>query len=113
MEQTESSTPETAVPPMDTDYKTFVKAKDRRQATFTLVAQDASADLVVDFWTMVQIRARQSMESGLTLAEAMALERIAFGIPAYVPAVHDDPKLAGASVIAGNMRQFPNRKMAD
>ena len=83
--QTESSTPETAVPPMDTDYACFVKAKDKGEPTFTLRAQDESAPMVVEFW-----------------AETNALR---------LGPQH--PKILQAFAIAEKMKQWPNRRQAD
>lgn len=102
----------TDVKETDTDFKTFVKAKDRGQVTFTLVAQDISADLVVDFWTMTQLRVRTHMDAGLTMVQAVEAVREQFGIPEY-PEILGDDKLDGAARIAQAMRMHANRKLAD
>jgi len=96
----------------DTDFACFVKAKDRRQVTFTLVSQDISADLVVDFWTMVQLKVRVNMRHGMTVPGAVEAVRVTFGIPKY-PEYFDDAKLNGAARIAEAMRLHSNRKIAD
>ena len=44
---TESATP---IVEQATDYNCFTKAKRNGEPTFTLRAQDVTADLVVDFW---------------------------------------------------------------
>ena len=112
--QTESSTDVIGRPDKyDTDYGVFVRAKDRGQATFTLVAQDATADLVVDFWVMLQLRIRDRVNAGVPLQVAIERERIGFGILAYPPDLLKEPKLAGALEIAARMRGQTDRRLAD
>jgi len=96
----------------DSDFGVFVRAKDRGMPTFTLVAGDASADLVVHFWVLTQLRVRYFMGIGMTMAQAVQEVRDNFSIPEY-PYVLGDKKLDGAARIAGAMRNFPKRKLAD
>ena len=67
----------------DADTKCHAKAKQRGQATFTLVAQDKSAPSTIAYWILANIE---------TAPEA---------------------KLREALEDALNMRQYPNRKSAD
>lgn len=97
----------------DRDYDCFVKAKDRGQLTFTLTEGDVTADLVVDFWVLIQARIRMSVKNGVPLEIAVQRERTTFGVPVYFPQVFDDPKLAGAVQIAEMMRGARHRKLAD
>ena len=97
----------------DTDYACFVKAKDNGEITFTLRSQDATADLVVDFWMLVQLRVSHSMKFGMTLAQALTEARDHFGIPEYPVDILVSPKLNGAVKIAHAMRAWSNRKLAD
>ena len=67
--QTESSTP--------TDSHDYLLVCQRvcnhqDQPMFVLHAQDITADLAVDFWTIVQLRVREHMNAGLTLVQAVA-----------------------------------------
>lgn len=108
--QTTSSTP---IIDLDTDC--FTKAKAHGEPTFTLRAQDITADLVVDFWTIVQIRVRENMNAGLTMVQAVQAVRSYYFLesinsPRYPTG---DIKLDTAVMKAEVMRQFKNRKLAD
>lgn len=117
---TETATP-TPIPivgrpdPYDTDYACFVKAKDRGQPTFTLVAQDVSADLCVDFWIGVQLQIRQRIDDGMTVKDAVDSTRREYRVaPWSTLEPMEDVKLNGAMMIARAMRAFPGiRKVAD
>lgn len=98
----------------DTDRTCFEKAKASGQPTFTLIAQDVSSDLVVDFWISCQVEIRQSMEDGLTMQQAIDKARRHFGVPrwnGFEPM--DDPKLVQAQEIGKAMSGWVNRKLAD
>lgn len=82
------------------------------QPIFSLLAQDITADLVVDFWMMVQLRVWGDIAEGTPLIEAVERARAAFGVPLYQPFLHHG-KLDGASRIAWDMRAFPTRRLAD
>jgi hypothetical protein len=111
--QSESHTPVVGRPDnYDSDYSVFVKAKDRGEKTFTIRAQDVTGDLVVDFWTMVQLRVRVNVRHGMTVPEAIDAVRTTFGIPKY-PDAFNDHKLDGAARIAEAMRDHSPRKLAD
>lgn len=108
--QTESST----VHDTDTDYACFVKAKDNGEKTFTLRAQDISADLCVDFWISVQLEIRQWIEDGMTVQDAVDRVRRDYRVaPWSTFDVVMDQKINGAMMIAKAMRASPNRKVAD
>ncbi len=82
------------------------------QPTFPLLAQDITADLVVDFWTLIQMRIWSDLRSGYCLDTAVARARHHFGIPQYPPCLHH-PKIDGATRIAWAMRTWPHRRLAD
>jgi hypothetical protein len=71
-----------------------------------------TADLVVDFWILTQLRVRQLMEMGRTMRAAVNEVRRHIGVPEYPP-VLKDAKLDGAARIAEQMRQWEKRRMAD
>lgn len=83
------------------------------QPHFNLIAQDATADLVVDFWILVQLRVQFRMQAGETITEALREVRTTFGLHAYTPELLDGSKLQGAALIARAMEQFPTRRLAD
>lgn len=89
----------------------FEKAQERGQPTFTLIAQDITADLVVDFWIKAQQKVREHMDAGLTMTQAVKAVRSYYFLEPDVPA--DDAKLSGACAIAEAMSRWPNRKIAD
>ena len=110
--QTESHTP------IDTDMTCFEKAKAHGEPTFTLRAQDITSDLVVDFWTIVQIRVKENMDAGLTMMQAVQAVRSYFFLesvnsPRYPKRNTGTAKLATAVLMADEMRQWPDRKLAD
>jgi hypothetical protein len=82
------------------------------QPKFRLLAQDITADLIVDFWTLIQMRVWADLKAGLPLREAVSRAREHFGVPEYPPCLHH-PKLDGAAEIACDMRAWPSRKLAD
>jgi hypothetical protein len=90
----------------------YEKAKATGMPSFTLIAQDITADLCVDFWTMTQLRVRTHMDAGLTMVQAVDAVREKFGIPEY-PEILGDAKLDGAARIAETMRAHSPRKLAD
>lgn len=100
----------------ETDDRTcYEKAKANGEATFTLRAQDITADIVVDFWTIVQIRVKEYMDAGLSLDRAVQAVREYFFLesvnsPRYPTG---NVKLDTAARLADVMRQWPARKMAD
>ena len=107
-QQTESATP---IVEQATDYDCFTKAKKNGEPTFTLRAQDVTADLVVDFWVKIQQKVREHMNAGLTKMQAVQAVRSYYFLETYVPA--SDVKLSGACRIAGEMEKWPARKLAD
>jgi len=106
--QTESATP---IVEQATDYNCFTKAKRNGEPTFTLRAQDVTADLVVDFWVKVQQKVREHMHAGLTMMQAVQAVRTYYFLEPDVPA--SDVKLSGACQIAGEMEKFSARRLAD
>lgn len=82
------------------------------QPTFRLLGQDITADLVVDFWILVQMRVWADINAGIPVIESVERVRMALGIPLYQPCLHHD-KLDGASRIAWDMRAWPQRRLAD
>jgi len=105
---------DTLVVETDPDFGCFMKAKDRGEPTFTLRAQDISADLVIDFWIAVQLEIRQRIDDGMTVQEAVDTTRRGYRVaPWSTFDAMTDQKINGAMMIAKAMRAFPNRKIAD
>lgn len=104
--QTESATP------VDVDYSTFAKAKEKGEETFTLRAQDISADLLVDLWVDVQQELDQAIGNGMTPEEAMQLIRFNYALKLPLAPTGNE-KLDQARQIAERMRQHKDRKVAD
>lgn len=82
------------------------------EPTFTLRAQDLTADLVIDFWILVQLRVRHAVKQGTPVAVAIEEARRKFGIPVYPPILGVE-KLDGAARIATAMTEYQTRKLAD
>jgi hypothetical protein len=97
-----------------TESYTTIYHKHAGQPKFTLIAQDATADLVVDFWVEIQLQVKQFMEDGLSLELAIEKIRQQFGVPPWsqFTTLHD-PKLKGAAEIGYQMSEWRNRKVAD
>jgi hypothetical protein len=93
----------------------YEKAHAHGEATFTLRAQDITADLVLDFWISAQLEVRQAMDDGLTLVEAIAHVRTVYQIARWSFFIGEQaaPKLQGAARIGKAMAQWPNRKLVD
>ena len=111
--QTESHTPQPVE--LAPDSACFEKAKAHGEPIFVLRAQDVTADLVVDFWAIVQVRVREHMDHGHTMQRAVQLVREYFFLdsvnsPRYPTGI---AKLDTAVTKAEAMRQWPNRKLAD
>ncbi len=83
-----------------------------QEPTFTLRAQDLTADLVIDFWILVQLRVRHAVKQGTPVAVAIEDARKKLGIPAYPPILGVE-KLDGAARIATAMTEWTGRKLAD
>jgi len=97
----------------DPDYRRFVKAKDAWYPVFILIAQDATASLLVDTWIEMQLQTRSFMHVGLSLDEAVESTRGFYGIKRYNPGF-EDAKLDGAATIARAMAAWTGpKKIAD
>jgi hypothetical protein len=105
MEQTESCTPS------DERCK---EDKHAGQPSFKLIAQDVTADLVIDFWIEVQLQVKQSIEDGTTMMEAIDKIRQQFGVPPWSQfTTLTNPKLKEAAAIGYLMSEWKNRKIPD
>jgi hypothetical protein len=56
----------------------YAKARAAGMPSFTLIAQDCTSDLVLDFWISASLEVRQAMDDGLTLVEAIAQVRASY-----------------------------------
>lgn len=83
------------------------------QPHFDLLAQDISADLVVDFWIRIQHELRARVREGYSLERAVRMTRDFFFLQPYDGVPTGDAKLDRAGQIADAMRQQTNRKLAD
>ncbi len=96
----------------DPDRTCFEKAKATGEPTFTLRAQDVTADLSIDFWLIVQQEVRRAMNDGATIEEAKECVRHTHVVPIQPP-MFRSLKIDGAAKIAEAMRVWPDRKVAD
>lgn len=83
---------------------------------FILRAQDATAGLLLEAWVAVQQLMRAELAEGRSLTEAVANARVYLGIPdieTLREAGEVTEKELGALAIAKEMRNWPNRKLAD
>lgn len=83
------------------------------QPQFTLLAQDITADLVVEFWICVNGKVQELVKGGMSPAEAAQHMRRIYHIPPILAGLVSSEKLQGACQIAQQMRDFPYRKVAD
>lgn len=90
-------------------------AKTCEQPHFTLLAQDITADLVVEFWVIVNEKLAELVKAGRTPEEAVDHLRGIFHIPPHVyEGLMISPKHASAVRIAREMREYQGgRKVAD
>lgn len=91
----------------------YEKARKNGEVTFTLRAADISADLVVEFWVLVNGKVRELVKKGWSPAAAVDFVRQAHHIPPMYEGLLDDEKLRGAAQVAKAMRQHDGRKVAD
>ena len=85
------------------------------QPHFVLLGQDVTADMVVEFWVIVNAKLKNLMNKGLSQDVALAHVRSA-NLPVAYPLeeeVFQDEKLKGAVRIAQAMRAHAPRKVAD
>ena len=90
--------------------------KHHGQPRFTLIAQDVTADIAVDFWVSLQIELAQYVTEGLTVAEAIAKMRRLHYVPIWHEAFspqYAKAKIRGAAEIAAAMRTHEPRRAAD
>lgn len=80
---------------------------------FVLKSQDVTADVLVDFWAILNQKVREMVKSGHPPELAIKLLRIQWNIPPVYEDQFHDVKLRDAVRIARSMRTFPNRKIAD
>lgn len=114
MESEQATTPETLdVKETDSDFMCFVKAKDNGEVTFTLRAQDITADLLVDLWAMIQYQMRERIRvNHENPHDAVNSLRTSYGM--LLPMLLEgDRKILQALSIAEKMRAWPNRRLAD
>lgn len=82
------------------------------QPTFTLKAQDISADLVVDFWIVINGRIKELIKAGMALPVAVQYMRNVYHLPPLIAGLLTDEKERSALRIADAMRAYPYRKVA-
>ncbi len=113
-QQTESHTE----PARDRDLGCFTKARALGEPTFTLRAQDITADLLVDLWVAIQREVVEDLKNGLTLVESLETIRsgitIAMGYDLNFPIERTgDAHLDEALDRAEAMRRHHARRLAD
>lgn len=83
------------------------------QPVFILKASDITADLVVDFWIVLNGKVRELVKGGMSPAAAVQYLRGVHHLPPILCGLLPAEKLQGACKIAESMREFPHRKVAD
>ena len=109
---------EIPMPAPDRDRDCFTKARALGEPTFTLRAQDITADLLIDLWVAIQQEVAKDVSCGMTISDSMETIRaglaIAAGYPVNLPIQRTgDAHLDEALDKAEAMRRHPNRKLAD
>lgn len=95
--------------------KARLLAKTCEQPHFILVAQDITADLVVEFWAIINEKLGEMVKAGHTPEGALRQLRAVFHLPPEVYAgLFISPKHASAVQIAKEMRAYQGeRRVAD
>lgn len=106
----------TATP--DAEIDCFVKAKGKGEPTFTLRAQDITADIFVEGWACAQLFMKQRMAEGYSQEEAVNVlrdrMRMIVGSDFFsADIIADHVKAEGALKKANLMREWPIKKLAD
>lgn len=83
------------------------------EPVFLLRAQDITADLVVDFWVLVNGKLQELMKLGMTKEEAVERLRQVHHIPYPYEGLTNVEKHQSAVRIAKMMRGHQDRKVAD
>ncbi|HKW13829.1 MAG TPA: hypothetical protein VJS69_05025 [Candidatus Krumholzibacteria bacterium] len=109
---TDCSTPVATISAIYTPEEYLAHMAAKRQPCFVLLAQDITADIVVDFWIKVQQRMREHVKHGLTEAQAAKAVREYYFLEKMDVTITYQ-KLAEACAIAGAMENWGTRRLAD
>ena len=92
---------------------TLMMQKMLAQPHFCLLAQDVTADLVVDLWTIINVKLADLMDKGVSPELALQHLRELFHAPHLVEGMFLSAKLRGAVRVSAAMRAHQPRKVAD
>ena len=90
-----------------------LKAQREGQPHFTVIGQDVTADLAVEWWADANRFMQQCLRRGYTVKDALAELRLRMVPLKRELEPQSTPKIDQAYAIAKRMREYPDRKVAD